>query len=260
MKYLAIFQLENLNAATAFDTKAAAEKYIKDCAKLANLKVESGDKDDRYSFSDEKTSNEDSTRKTAVQKLAASIESVDVEIKYQLKYDKNNQNVETKMYDARKAAVAEADKIINDHEYTATKAEDARGIWSIDDLDNSLKVNIVAKLVLLSSKDERVVSSYDSVDMEAFCRDFDQSVEQLNVAVATDNSNKIKAARKSGFINLGLGLAIAAVGGILSLVSYNNAKPGEKYTIYTGIIAIGVVDAGIGLWYIINPKSGTKKK
>ncbi len=260
MKYLAIIQLETLNAATAFSTKAAAEKYLKECADLAQLKTVAGEKEGSYTFVDQNGKTEDSTRSTAIDKLSARIEPVDVEVKYQLVYDKNDKNVETQLYDDRKALVTEADKIIDQHEYNATKDEDMMGRWSIDNLDQSLKIDLTAKLVLLSSKDEHVVSSYDSVDMKAFFHNFNQSVEQLNTTVANASANELKAARKKGFVNLGIGLVIAAVGGILSLVSYNNAKPGEKYTIYTGIIAIGAVDACLGLWYIINPKAGIKKK
>lgn len=260
MKYLAIFQLETLNAATVFDTKAAAEKYIKECASLANLKTASGEKENTYTFTDQSKSTDDTARSIAINKLAAHVEPVDAEIKHQLIYNKNDKNVETQLYADRKTVVEEADKIIDEYEYNATKDEDMMGSWSIDNLEQSLKIDLSAKLVLLSSKDEHVVSSYDSVDMKAFCRDFDQSIERLNTTVANDNINELKAARKKGFINLGIGLAIAAVGGILSLVSYNNAKPGEKYTIYTGIIAIGAVDACVGLWYVINPKAGTNKK
>ena len=50
-----------------------------------------------------------------------------------------------------------------------------------------------------------------------------------------------------------MGPGIAALGGILSFVSYNNAKPGESYTIYTGIIVIGIIDAICGIYYLIRP-------
>ncbi len=59
---------------------------------------------------------------------------------------------------------------------------------------------------------------------------------------------------KRGLINLLVGAGIAALGGILSFVSYN-AKPGESYTIYTGIIVIGIIDAICGIYYLIRPSA-----
>lgn len=58
--------------------------------------------------------------------------------------------------------------------------------------------------------------------------------------------------RKRGVIELLIGIAIAAAGGIF--ISYNTARPGERYTVYTGIIAIGIVYAFKGLFDIAFPK------
>lgn len=60
--------------------------------------------------------------------------------------------------------------------------------------------------------------------------------------------------RKRGAIELLIGVAVAAAGGILTAISYNAARPGERYTVYTGVIAIGVVYAFKGLFDIAFPK------
>lgn len=60
--------------------------------------------------------------------------------------------------------------------------------------------------------------------------------------------------RKRGVIELLIGIAIAAAGGIFTAISYNTARPGERYTVYTGIIAIGIVYAFKGLFDIAFPK------
>ena len=60
--------------------------------------------------------------------------------------------------------------------------------------------------------------------------------------------------RKRGIIELLIGVAIAAAGGIFTAISYNAARPGERYTVYTGIIAIGIVYAFKGLYDVAFPK------
>lgn len=66
------------------------------------------------------------------------------------------------------------------------------------------------------------------------------------------NSNKT-AGRKKALKEFLIGAAVAAVGGIATAVSYNSARPGGTYTVYTGLIALGAVYAVIGLWGIIFP-------
>ncbi len=66
--------------------------------------------------------------------------------------------------------------------------------------------------------------------------------------------------RKRGIKEILGGVAIAAVGGIISAISYNSAKPGESYTVYTGIIALGVVYAFKGLYDVAFPAGFGKAK
>ena len=68
----------------------------------------------------------------------------------------------------------------------------------------------------------------------------------------SNNSNKA-AGRKKALKEFLIGAAIAAAGGIATAVSYNSARPGGTYTVYTGLIALGVVYAVIGLWGLIFP-------
>ena len=66
--------------------------------------------------------------------------------------------------------------------------------------------------------------------------------------------------RKRGIKEILAGVAIAAVGGIVSAISYNTAKPGESYTVYTGIIALGVVYAFKGIYDVVFPAGLGKAK
>lgn len=62
-----------------------------------------------------------------------------------------------------------------------------------------------------------------------------------------------KAARKKALKELLIGLAVAVAGALISWGSYSSAKPGGRYTIYTGIIVLGVIYAGKGVWGLIFP-------
>ena len=111
----------------------------------------------------------------------------------------------------------------------------------------------------MGSEDENVVASYTSADMQAFCKNFEQAVLALGQANQAEKSELLKAGRKKGLTNLGIGAAIAIVGILLSVASYNSAKAGETYTVYTGIIVVGIIDALCGLYYLINPKATLPK-
>lgn len=68
--------------------------------------------------------------------------------------------------------------------------------------------------------------------------------------------------RKRGIKELIGGVVIAAVGGIASAASYNIAASnprGGSYTVYTGIIALGVIYAIKGLYDIAFPSGFGKK-
>ncbi len=55
-------------------------------------------------------------------------------------------------------------------------------------------------------------------------------------------------------IEFAAGAGLAAIGGIATMASYNAARAGESYTVYTGVIALGIVYAVVGLWHVAFPK------
>lgn len=71
--------------------------------------------------------------------------------------------------------------------------------------------------------------------------------------------NKAKI-RKNGIIMLAIGVAVAAIAGIASYVSYDTAAPGETYTIYTGPIVLGAFCAIKGLIDLAFPNVFNKNK
>ncbi len=71
-------------------------------------------------------------------------------------------------------------------------------------------------------------------------------------------SNNQAAARKKALKELLIGGAVAIVGVVASVASYNMAKVGETYTVYTGVIVVGAVYALKGLFGLAFP-SGFKK-
>ncbi len=60
-------------------------------------------------------------------------------------------------------------------------------------------------------------------------------------------------ARKRAIKEFLIGAAVAIAGGAMTYFSYENARPGESYTIFTGLIVLGVIYAVKGLYGIILP-------
>lgn len=64
---------------------------------------------------------------------------------------------------------------------------------------------------------------------------------------SNQNSKKVvdaKAVRKQSLICGGGGIVMLAIGAGATALSYDNAKPGGTYTVYTGIIVLGA-------WFLI---------
>lgn len=66
------------------------------------------------------------------------------------------------------------------------------------------------------------------------------------------NNDKTEA-RKKALKEFLIGAGVAAAGGIITFISYSTAKPGERYTIFTGVIALGIVYAVHGLFRMVFP-------
>lgn len=249
MKYLAIFQLDDFKSATGFTSKAKAAEFIESCAKAGKGKALKNSETGSYLI---ELGKENPTS------ITVNIEPVDTNVKFELTYNKDGQILETSSFDTRKAVVDRAHQILDELGYDAAKDEDAMGHWQIANAEQNLAADIQARLILVGSS-ENIVERYGAADMKYFCQHFETESTKLTVASEVATVVSLKDARRKGLTNLSVGLAIAAVGGIISLISYNTAKPGERYTIYTGIIAIGVIDALCGLYYLINPKAALPK-
>ena len=252
MKYLTIFQLDDFESAASFNSKKDAVKYINDCATAAKTTAFENQEESSYLL-------EIKTTDGKTHELKAMVKPVDTNIKYELTYEKNGQPEETTHYETRKAAADQAKKILDELGYDAAPEEDRLGKWSINNPDQNLTVNLGVNLVVMGSEDENAVATYTATDMQAFCKNFEQETTALTQANKAEQSELLKAGRKKGLINLGIGTAIAAVGALVSYASYSNAKPGQTYTVYTGVIAVGVIDAICGLYYLINPKATLPK-
>lgn len=248
MKYLTIFQMDKFQSATGFDTKAEAEKFVQACATAAKTKALKNNETDDYILA-----------MNNGKELCVSIKEVDTLVKYEISYDKNGEHVETNYYDTREKAVSAAKKIIDDLDYSASEEENHYGRWSIDNAEQNLKVAVSLKLVLMGAERENVIETYNCYDMEYAASHFDEIAAEYALVEQVTASVTVKEARKRGIKNLCIGAGIAVAGLIFTGLSYNNAKPGGTYTVYTGVIAIGVVDALIGLYYIINPKAALPK-
>lgn len=249
MKYLALFQLEDFKVAESFTSKTAAETFIKTTAQKIKAKALQNSETKDFLLTFENDTNAE---------ITAKVEPVDTDVKYALAYHKDGELIETTYHASRKAAVTQATKILDQNGYEASPAETGLGRWSINNAEQNLQIELELDLVLLSSSNT-VVETYRSVDLVWYFKNHDVAVAEIATTNQTINADLLKSARKKGLTNLFIGLGIAALGGILSLVSYNTAKPGERYTVYTGFIAVGIIDALIGLYYLINPKAALPK-
>ena len=113
--------------------------------------------------------------------------------------------------------VERAHVILDELGYDASTEEDRAGKWSINNPDQNLVLNLNANLVVMGSDNENVVATYGAADIQSFCKNFEQEVSTLNQA---EKSEQLKAGRKKGLINLGIGAAIAIVGALVSYASY----------------------------------------
>ncbi len=62
-----------------------------------------------------------------------------------------------------------------------------------------------------------------------------------------------KTVRKQSLISCGGGVLLLAIGAGASMISYDSAKPGGTYTVYTGAIVLGVWFILRGLFGLIYP-------
>lgn len=249
-KYLAIYQLGGQESAVEASSQTAITKLVDDAAKAAGYKA----------LKNQETAKSLIDLSSAgVGELEVEFQPVDTNVRYELKYTKNEAVVETSYYDNRKALVSAAHHILDELGYEASSEEDVLGNWHVDDSEKHLEVDLQGHLVVMGS-DENVISTYGCADLAAFLK---QPTAYLNYAKeqkAHCSPTALANARRKALTNLGIGAGIAIVGAVLSAVSYGLAKPGETYTVYTGIIAIGVIDAIYGLYCLANPKSLLKKK
>ncbi len=65
--------------------------------------------------------------------------------------------------------------------------------------------------------------------------------------VVSEPSNQRNTARSYGLIQFLVGLGMVAVGGLITLFSYNSARPGGNYTVMFGLIGFGIFSIFVGL-------------
>lgn len=75
-----------------------------------------------------------------------------------------------------------------------------------------------------------------------------------------DKNNDKATARKKAVKEFAIGLAAAILGAGISFASYNSARPGETYTVYTGVIVLGVIYACKGAFGLVFPMGLKKSK
>ena len=252
MKYLTIFKINDFVMAEAHDNKQAAEDFVQKCAKAGKTKALKNQENESYII--------EVTNAEKTQEIQVEIQKVDTEIKYELSYDQNGNHVETSFHPTRTTLVNQAKKILDQLGYEAAAEETTAGKWAIDNDEQNLHVTLTGKIALIGSEESNIIAEYANPDMVQFFKTIDTSLARLAAEQEILTADALKVARKRGFTNLGIGLAIAAGGALLTFFSYSTAKVGERYTVFTGLIAVGIIDALCGIYYIIRPKAALPKK
>lgn len=57
----------------------------------------------------------------------------------------------------------------------------------------------------------------------------------------------------------GKGLVMAIAGGVLTAISYNSASNGGTYIVFTGLIAVGIINFCRAIWYVLASRHNAKK-
>lgn len=243
MKYLAIFRANGLQTAIDFNNASDAEKYIKTCAAAAKTKALKSTESNSYIL----TVNN--------QEITVEVQKIDAKLSYQLA---NHQNgaTETASYATRASGVKAAKAILDQLDFEASTTENQLGHWTAN--NDQVKAEIKLSLTLETTDGASEICRYDAIEPKYFCTHLDAVQNDHATQAVASQTAQLADARKTGWKNLAIGLAIAAAGGLLTLVSYTNTKPGGSYRIYTGLIVVGIIDALVGLYYVIRPKSALK--
>lgn len=101
-----------------------------------------------------------------------------------------------------------------------------------------------------------IVHEYECINMIYFFADFKKCIKVVSGTTpksshAASTKPKVYHDPSEGLGMLVLGIIMVGIGGTLTSISYNSASPGGYYTIFYGLILVGIWDILKGIWWII---------
>lgn len=113
---------------------------------------------------------------------------------------------------------------------------------------------------------QEIIDTFCSMDMRFYFRHYYGSNHRMDneesaaFESTVDEDSILSQIRARAVGRIILGMVEALVGGGLTAASYSTiAKSGGTYTIYTGLICVGIINFFRGFYYLCNPKARLKK-
>lgn len=151
MKYIVVYNLNNVQSALCFDTHNDAVDYINACSKYAGDNM-------REMVTIGVDSHKMTLRNGKEIKIAIK-EYSDSKVRFDLSYEKNGRHIETRRFTKRQLAVNYANKVLDEQlDCYADERENDFGEWLVDIPEKNLKARLALRLVILGEKD---ASDYD---------------------------------------------------------------------------------------------------
>lgn len=102
---------------------------------------------------------------------------------------------------------------------------------------------------------QKLAESFDCVDMRYFFKNFKNITNQMKSEMNVNLQPVLDQIRAKATGLIIRGIIEALIGGGLTAASYNAASPGSRFTIFSGLIIVGIWNFFKGFYYLVNPKA-----
>lgn len=241
MKYIVVYNIKNFESAYCFDSISAANHYINECSEFLGKDLKKLKKINDHQF-------EMQVRQFEQKILINILECQDSDVSFELTVSEGEKITEAKQFKSREEAVQFVKKELAKFEEKAEESEDETGDWSVIK-DHKVTHQYILTLILKNQKSStgENVKRYANSNMNYFLK---QRKDGLNQIAKNDKA----AARSGGVSSILVGLAMAIIGGALTILSYSTTRAGGKYFVFTGLIIYGVLSVLAGIVQLIRGK------
>lgn len=241
MKYIVVYNIKNFESAYCFDSISAANHYINECSEFLGKDLKKLKKINDYEF-------EMQVRQFEQKIFIKILECKDSDVSFELSISEGEKITETKQFESREEAVQFVKKELAKFEEKAEESEDETGDWSVIK-DHKVTHQYILTLILKNHKSDsgETTKRYANSNMNYFLK---QRKDGLNQIAKNDKA----AARSGGVSSILVGLAMAIIGGALTILSYSTTRAGGKYFVFTGLIIYGVLSVLAGIVQLIRGK------